>query len=512
MASWEKYGYPPTRKKENKSIKEKAGLISHKMGHCIESKHSFPGRRAKLKPPLLGILAMERAIYLGTINFHINDKVNLGGGIHLIVALCTALCVSWWLNQIGIVSWSFKLWVKNSLSQNLGQEPYSKLLQSLPIFDCFSTGSRRKMAEGEIEELVVNLEKKMELSTLEDGVKLVGNAMAGKTLNKWGIRNILRSAWREFGEIEIKWVRDNTFIITTIDESTAQKILDQAPWAVMKQNFAVQRWPQELALEEVQMNMMSFWVQIRGLPPNMSSVENIKCLVSKIGEVLETEDPSKARGFLRAKVTFDTAKPLVSGCWIPRPNNNESWIEFRYERLQDFCYKCGRIGHANVECTFEAIKGGLAGYGEWTKAPPVRDIVQPPKQMASTYADRRLAGTTRKGSTRITLPEGEVGSGESGVRVDTVGEELSSSGRIEEQEVHSSLAIQKESTACLKEARKGSTGASAVGGRSDCNKRAPETKLDEELRYPQKKTKMIREDSLTIRGGGGWPSSAANQS
>lgn len=29
----------------------------------------------------------------------------------------------------------------------------------------------------------------------------------------------------------------------------------------------------------------------------------------------------------------------------------------------------------NTKCSFEASRGGSAGYGEWTKAAPIRDVV-----------------------------------------------------------------------------------------------------------------------------------------
>ncbi|KAM1101458.1 hypothetical protein ACFX2I_007835 [Malus domestica] len=102
-------------------------------------------------------------------------------------------------------------------------------------------GRRKHMANSAVEELVVNLEKSMDLSTMEQGVKLVGATLTNKSLNKWGVRNILRSSWKDMGEVEVKWVHDNTFIIIVQDESTAVKILRQLPWAVMKQNFSVKR-------------------------------------------------------------------------------------------------------------------------------------------------------------------------------------------------------------------------------------------------------------------------------
>lgn len=76
-----------------------------------------------------------------------------------------------------------------------------------------------------VEELVVHLEESLELTTTEQGVKLVGAVLNDKLVNKWGVRNILRAAWKEMGEVQIKWVKDNLFIIIVSDESSARKIL-----------------------------------------------------------------------------------------------------------------------------------------------------------------------------------------------------------------------------------------------------------------------------------------------
>lgn len=53
------------------------------------------------------------------------------------------------------------------------------------------------MAQPEVDELMVYLEKSMDLSIMEHGIKLVGAALVNITLNKQGVRNILLFAWKK---------------------------------------------------------------------------------------------------------------------------------------------------------------------------------------------------------------------------------------------------------------------------------------------------------------------------
>lgn len=42
--------------------------------------------------------------------------------------------------------------------------------------------------------------------------------------------------------------------------------------------------------------------------------------------------------------------PFPTGCWIPRRNQPNLWVVYKYERLQSLCYKCGKIGHDQMSC------------------------------------------------------------------------------------------------------------------------------------------------------------------
>ncbi|KAK1578296.1 hypothetical protein Q3G72_029167 [Acer saccharum] len=48
-------------------------------------------------------------------------------------------------------------------------------------------------------------------------------------------------------------------------------------------------------------------------------------------------------------------------------------VSLKYERLPEFCYVCGRIGHASKECfdetaKIEALKGVSTKFGSWMRA------------------------------------------------------------------------------------------------------------------------------------------------
>ncbi|KAM1247946.1 hypothetical protein ACFX2J_043827 [Malus domestica] len=157
----------------------------------------------------------------------------------------------------------------------------------------------------------------------------------------------------------------------------------------MKQNFSVKRWMEDLVIEEVSMHLVPFWVQMKAIPSYLCSEENINRLASKCGELLKLEDTARAKGFLRVRIMVDTTKPLAIGCWVTRANDKESWVEFQYERLQDFCYKCGRIGHASNECSSLADREDAVSYKEWTRTKMIRDFLEVHRMIISNQRMRR---------------------------------------------------------------------------------------------------------------------------
>lgn len=53
---------------------------------------------------------------------------------------------------------------------------------------------------------------------------------------------------------------------------------------------------------------------------------------------------------MRIKVMLDIDKPLRRGMRIATGKKSSKWVGVKYERLEDFCFFCGRLDHIEKDC------------------------------------------------------------------------------------------------------------------------------------------------------------------
>jgi hypothetical protein len=149
-------------------------------------------------------------------------------------------------------------------------------------------------------------------------------------------------------------VGHHKYLFGISNQEHVQTILDQGPWNVRGSLILLKPWSPDLALDEVNLNLCSFWVQVHGLPcPNMAAV-NAVIIAQRLGKILAVDHHDAkcliCQPFLRFRVELDATQPLLPGFHLPRSGRDPLWISFRYERLGDYCTLCGLIGHKRNQC------------------------------------------------------------------------------------------------------------------------------------------------------------------
>ncbi|XP_028069490.1 uncharacterized protein LOC114272020 [Camellia sinensis] len=214
---------------------------------------------------------------------------------------------------------------------------------------------------------------------------LVGKVLAPKLLNKPAVSNILLGAWKIRAGVSITPWNDNVYFFQFEDVGDRQRILDESPWSVMGNLLVLQPLQLGRATIELEFRWSPFWVQVHGLPIDKMTQGHGEVIGNRIGYLVEVEAPLTGlllhRNFLRLRVEVDVVKPLLEGFILHRRGNtglvgDGIKVFYKYEKLTEFYYDCGRIGHDNASCKFVSKEEGLnSGYGPELRAGSTRSLV-----------------------------------------------------------------------------------------------------------------------------------------
>lgn len=158
------------------------------------------------------------------------------------------------------------------------------------------------------------------------------------------------------------------------NQADTQKIFNIS-WTFRDSHIIIQHWPPDKSLAEVDLGKIRLWVQAYNLPVVMMNMQTAKFIGNDLGEFLKADlaSPShKWKRSLRIQIQFDISKPLKDHVLIPRTNLDPLSAEVRYERLSEFCYGCGLLGHKISGCDTVTTKNTdgetLYNFGSWLKA------------------------------------------------------------------------------------------------------------------------------------------------
>jgi hypothetical protein len=222
-------------------------------------------------------------------------------------------------------------------------------------------------------------------------------------------KSSIRNLWFSTGDLIIRDIDDNLFMAVFNTRDDMERIFVQSPWTFDKKLVQIMRFQGDVQPSDVKFTHAAFWVRVFNLPIKSMTREVGEKIGAAMGRLIEVDVPPDGMGwgrFLRIRVEVEILKPLMRGRILQFENEDTGalqepfWVDFRYEHLPIFCYRCGRIGHSGNDClegrrTGGDLEPGEAKYGAWLRALPLRSprqqrpYVPPPSLAAEGSASTR---------------------------------------------------------------------------------------------------------------------------
>ncbi|CAL1383536.1 unnamed protein product [Linum trigynum] len=220
-------------------------------------------------------------------------------------------------------------------------------------------------------------------------------------------------AWGGYGEVNVQPTEtQNLFIFTFSNEEIREMIWRDRQWSLSNTLTAVEKYNGRGKPEEVPIEKVAMWVQIHRMHQNQRSEQNMVAIGTHYFPGLLDLDRASLefsgyRKFLRILVEVDLKDPVPIGFDFPFIDESTGVdhcdvIDFKYERLVELCYFCGRIGHNWPTCwrmNEERKRNRVAHLSEIYNSSLKAGIDSPHMHQAANYRNSREGEGSQRSST-----------------------------------------------------------------------------------------------------------------
>ncbi|KAL9412032.1 hypothetical protein AB3S75_045609 [Citrus x aurantiifolia] len=241
------------------------------------------------------------------------------------------------------------------------------------------------------------------------GEKIVAGCLIGKVIHTRGVsieglKAVMQRVWKTSREVKIESLGETIFMFKFGSEMDKRSILVGGPWHFDRAIIVLKKPAGIEDVKKQDFSHASFWVQIHDVPIMCIYKEmanELGAVIRKVEEI-ETDAAEECFGeFFRLRISVDITKLLKKIIELEHEGDDEDDIPMRvmYERLPDFCFCCGRIGHQYREYThYKSQSKDKMAYGPWLKATSIAE------RLKQNIRRDRWESETSKGHTSSSTP------------------------------------------------------------------------------------------------------------
>lgn len=237
---------------------------------------------------------------------------------------------------------------------------------------------------------------------------LVGKLWTTNPFNTRVFKQVIVQAWRLKNPVEVQDLNKNMFLFRFSSKRDVETVVKGGPWSFDRNLLVFKRISGEEQPSEMAMNTADFWARVYDLPLKLRTDATAKKVGDTLGKFVEvdTKEGNRLGKFLRVKAEIDLTKPLKRGTVI-KYQGKCLRVFFKYERLPNFCYTCGRIGHQIKDCEeldgqddvdYDEIEEKDLPFGLWLRASPLPRIMgEVKREQISGSCNKSLFSETSSG-------------------------------------------------------------------------------------------------------------------
>ncbi|KAL0319627.1 UNVERIFIED_CONTAM: hypothetical protein Sradi_5224200 [Sesamum radiatum] len=231
---------------------------------------------------------------------------------------------------------------------------------------------------------------------------LVGRLLSKRPYCHEALCSSLQSMFRPVKGLDIKQLEEGCILLRLDHIIDKQRALDGCLWSFEK-NILIPKPIGELEnLMHVALDECDFFIHVHDLPLSMMNLGMATLIGNRIGSFqdLEADDTGCSWGAtIRIRVSLNLHKPLKRSLKLRSLFGQELVVRFTYERLSNFCYLCGRLGHIDKYCEIRFEDGFRdlgteTPFGPWLRA-PLRGANRGPTPLLGQMSSSRGFGQPR---------------------------------------------------------------------------------------------------------------------
>ncbi|KAL2920989.1 hypothetical protein RDABS01_012480 [Bienertia sinuspersici] len=234
----------------------------------------------------------------------------------------------------------------------------------------------------EEEEVVIGSKESLnhdETAKTKIDLMMVSKLLTDRPFNFEAMKRTLGAVWRLQNDMAVRMIESNLFIFKFASIADKERVVQRCPWFFDNQLLLMKEVKGEEQIAEIRFEKSPCWIRVYDVP----FAKRNKRVAMEIGKFMgglieyDDKDPLSLKRYMRMKVLVDVRKPLRRGLEVATGVNATKWVDIKYERLGDFCYFCGRLGHIYRDCSFYTGeenngKGTVYRYGPWLRASPLK--------------------------------------------------------------------------------------------------------------------------------------------